>query len=56
MEHQLENLVESAMIFGLPAPTRVELDSCRNEIKLIKVHNISVHDLECSNLKSIDAS
>lgn len=38
----MENLIESAMIFGLPAPSRVELDSCRNEIKLIKVENICV--------------
>lgn len=37
LEHQLENLIESAMIFGLPAPARADLDSCRSEIKLIKV-------------------
>lgn len=37
MERQLQNLVESALIFGLPLPSKIELDSCRNEIKLIKV-------------------
>lgn len=37
LEHQLQNLIESALIFGLPPPTKSELDSCRNEIKLIKV-------------------
>lgn len=37
LERQLENLIESAMIFGLSAPARADLDSCRIEIKLIKV-------------------
>lgn len=37
LERQLDDLIESALIFGLPTPTKNELESCRNEIKLIKV-------------------
>lgn len=37
LEHNLADLVESAVIFGLPSPSKTELDSCRCEIKLIKV-------------------
>lgn len=49
LEHQLQNLIESALIFGLPTPSKSELESCRSEIKLIKVFSIryKTNTLQC---------